>query len=128
MILDNFRIAWKSLKRNPILSTLIVVAIGIGIGISTTFAAVRHGFSRDPIPGKSAKLHYVRMDSWDPLKPYPGDDPTAPPTQVTYRDAQELMKSTIPVRQSAMFKSGVTIYPESKPVRPFKEIVRLCYA
>jgi len=126
MLLHNFRIAWKSLKRNPVLSTLIVLAIGIGIGISTTFGAVRHAFARDPIPQKSARLHYVRMDSWDPLKPYPGTDPTAPPSQVTYRDAVELMKSPIPTRHSATFKSRLTVYPESKELRPFKENVRLC--
>src|SRR5512143_740138 len=106
MLLNNLRIAWKSLKRNRALSALIVSGIALGIAVSTTFSAARHAFARDPIPAKSGVLYYVRMDSWDPLKPYPGDDPTQPPTQITYRDATAIMRSTIPVRQSAMFMSS----------------------
>jgi putative ABC transport system permease protein len=68
------------------------------------------------------------MDSWDPLKPYPGNDPTQPPTQITYRDMVGIMKSTIPVRQSGMFVSNLYVYPDPKVSRPFRELVRLCFA
>jgi putative ABC transport system permease protein len=128
MILHNLRIAWKSLKRNALLTALIVTGIALGIGASTTFAAVRHAFARHPIPQKGDSLYYVRLDSWDPLKPYPGDDPTRPPTQVTYRDMVGLMQSKIPMRQSGMFKSNQYVYPDPKVGRPFRETVRLCFA
>ena len=71
MLLHNLHIAWKSMKRNRTLSALIVTGIALGIALSTTFAAARHAFARDPIPGKSRVLHYVRLDSWDPQKEYP---------------------------------------------------------
>jgi putative ABC transport system permease protein len=128
MILHNLRIAWKSLQRNRVLSLLIVSGIALGIALSTTFATIRHAFARDPIPEKSHVLHYVRLDSWDPLKSYPSRKPNQPPTQITYRDMREIMKTTIPVRQSAMFKSGLYVFPDEKVGRPFKEIVRLCHA
>jgi putative ABC transport system permease protein len=128
MFFHNLRIAWKSLRRNALLTALIISGIALGIGISTTFAAVRHAFAKDPIPQKSGVLYYVRLDSWDPLKPYPGDDPTRPPTQITYRDMVEIMKSKTPVRQSGMFKSNLYVYPDQKVGRPFREMVRLCFA
>lgn len=128
MFFHNLRIAWKSLRRNALLTALIISGIALGIGISTTFATVRHAFARDPIPEKSGVLYYVRMDSWDPLRPYPGNDPTLPPTQLTYRDMTGIMKSNIPVRQSGMFKSNLYVYPDPKAGRPFPETVRLCFA
>ena len=126
MLLHNLRIAWKSLKRNRALSVLIVTGIALGVAVSTTFATVRHSYAKDPIPTRSDVLYYVRLDSWDPLKPYPGADSTLPPTQVTYRDMTEIMKSNIPRRQSGMFKTALYVYPDPKIGRPFREIVRLC--
>lgn len=128
MLLHNLRIAWKSLKRNRALSVLIVTGIALGVAVSTTFATVRHSYAKDPIPTRSDVLYYVRLDSWDPLKPYPGADSTLPPTQVTYRDMTEIMKSDIPRRQSGMFKTALYVYPDAKIGRPFRETVRLCTA
>jgi putative ABC transport system permease protein len=128
MLLHNLRIAWKSLKRNRALSVLIVTGIALGVAVSTTFATVRHSYAKDPIPSKSDVLYYVRLDSWDPLKPYPGADSTLPPTQITYRDMAEIMKSDIPRRQSGMFKTSLYVYPDPKIGRPFRETVRLCTA
>jgi len=128
MLLHNLRIAWKSLKRNRALSVLIVTGIALGVGVSTTFATVRHSYAKDPIPSKSGVLYYVRLDSWDPLKAYPGPDTTSPPTQITYRDMAAIMKSDIPRRQSGMFKTALYVYPDPKIGRPFRETVRLCFS
>ena len=118
MLLHNLRIAWKSLKRNRSLSILIITGIALGVAVSTTFATVRHSYAKDPIPTKSDVLYYVRLDSWDPLKAYPGPDTTSPPTQITYRDMTEIMKSDIPRRQSGMFKTALYVYPDPKVGRP----------
>jgi putative ABC transport system permease protein len=128
MIFHNLRIAWKSLRRNVSLSILLVTGIALGIGVSTSMATFRHAFAKHPIPEKEDVLRYVRLDSWDPLKPYPGDDPTRPPTQITYRDMVGIMQSKIPVRQSGMFVSNLYVYPDPKVSRPFREMVRLCFS
>ena len=128
MLFHNLRIAWKSLKRNRALSILIVTGIALGIAVSTTFATVRHSFAKNPIPTRSGVLYYVRLDSWDPLKPYPGADSTLPPTQVTYRDMTEIMKSDIPSRQGGMFKTALYVFPDAKIGQPFRETIRLCFS
>src|SRR5688572_22694506 len=112
MVLYNLRLALLSLRRNRVLSALIVGGIALGIAVSTMFSTMRHAFARDPVPGQSDRLFYVRMDSWDPLKPYPGDDPTRPPTQITFQDMVGLMRSDIPVRQTGMFKSNLYLHPD----------------
>lgn len=128
MLLYNLRIALLSLKRNWILSAVILVGIALGVGVSTMFSTTRHVFAKNPIPHKSDVLHYVRMDSWDPQRPYPGDDPNRPPTQITYRDMVEIMKSDVPVRQSAMFKSNLYVFPDPKVGRPAKTMIRLVFS
>jgi putative ABC transport system permease protein len=128
MLLHNLRIAWKSMQRNRVLSALIVTGIALGIALSTTFAAARHAFARDPIPEKSGVLHYVRLDSWDPGKAYPGNGKDPLPTQITYRDMVEITKSKLPVRQTPTFLTGLYVFPEAKAARPFQETIRLCFA
>jgi putative ABC transport system permease protein len=127
MFFYNVRLAWKSLRRSPALSLLLLVAIALGTGVATTFSAVRHGFARDPIPEKSAGLRYVRMDSWDPHAGYPGDKPMPPPT-MTYQDVTAILRSTIPVRQSPMMEARLSVHPDpATNVRPFQELTRLCF-
>ena len=128
MLLYNLRIALLSLKRNRILSAVIVGGIALGIAVSTMFSTMRHAFAKDPIPQKSDVLHYVRMDSWDPLKPCPGDDPTRPPTQITYRDMVEIMKSEIPARQTGTFKGNLLLFPDKSVGRPRKVLTRMVFS
>lgn len=130
MFIYNMRIALKSLKRSPVLSAVIVGGVMLGITVSTMFSTIRHSFAKDPIPDKSSILYYVRLDSWDPLRPYLTDQPTIPPTQMTYRDMVGLMKSKIPVRQSGMFKSNLWVsVPSGSPsLRPERVESRLCFA
>ncbi|MBA2355592.1 MAG: ABC transporter permease [Acidobacteria bacterium] len=128
MLLHNIWIAWKSLRRSPVLSGLIIACIAIGIAFATTFAAVRHAFTRHPLPDKEASLRYVRLDNWDPREPYPGGAADALPPQITYRDAMALRRSTVPVRQTASFRARLTVFPEPSVGRPTKEDVRLAHA
>ncbi len=121
------RVAWKSARRNPGHTALVLGGIAVGVAVSTLFAATRHSFARDPIPEKSGVLYYVRMDNWDPLKPYPGEVPR-PPTQITYRDMNAIMRSRIPARQAGMFKAMLYLYPDPQLGRPTRELVRMTFA
>jgi putative ABC transport system permease protein len=128
MLLHNIWIAWKSLKRSPTLSVLIVACIALGIAFATTFATVRHTFTRHPLPDKEATLRYIRLDNWDPRQTYPGDSPDALPPQITYRDAMALRRSTLPVRQTPTFRARLTVIPDPAIARPTREDVRLAEA
>ena len=128
MLLYNVRIALKSLKRNPWLTTLLIAAIALGICVSTTFTTLRHSFTRDPIKGKSDKLFYVRMDNWDPAQAYPGDGKNTLPPQISYADALALMKSDIPTRQTVTFRTRLFVTPDPKVARPYQEVVRMTFS
>ncbi len=132
MLLYNLRLAWGSVRRYPVLSALILLGIALGVGVSTTFITAYHVLARDPVPGKSGSLYYVRMNSWGVP-----DDPflKTPPPLVTWRDAVELLKSRIPARSTATFASRVTVFPADRAAggsdaaaRPFRQGIRLATA
>ncbi len=124
MLLYNLRLAWKSVRRYPVLSALILLGIALGVGVSTTFITAYHVLARDPVPGKSGSLHYVRMNSWGVA-----DDPfrQTPPPLITWRDAQELLKSRVPARSTATFASRGTVFPPDG-TRPSRQSLRLVTA
>jgi putative ABC transport system permease protein len=126
----NTRIATKSLKRNPVLTAIIILGIALGICATTTFTTVRHMFARDPLPGKSDKLFYVRMDNWDPASPYPTSDtgpknPRPLPPALAFRDVNELLRSNIPARQTPSYFTILPVYPERRVSRPYQAQVRV---
>ena len=55
-----------SLRRNPILSALMVAAIAIGIGACMTVINIDYVMSGNPIPHRSDVLYHVQLDNWDP--------------------------------------------------------------
>ena len=128
MLTYNVKIAFNSLRRNPVLTGLLIGAIALGICVSTTFIALRHIFEKDPLRGKSSQLFNVRLDNWDPQRAWNAEDPKSLPSQITYRDMRELMKSTIPTRQTASFRSRFFIHPDPKVGRPYAENIRLVFA
>ncbi len=56
-------LALRSLKRNKVLTALMVLAIAVGISASMTTLTVMHLLSGDPLPGKSGTLFYVQVDA-----------------------------------------------------------------
>lgn len=94
-------LAWRSLKRTPVLTSLMVLAIGLGIGASMTMLTVLHVMTADPLPGRSAHLYVPHLD---PLPLHYSQPETAPEPNdsLTWPDAMALLKAHRAVRQAAM--------------------------
>ncbi len=120
------KLGWLSIRRNPLLSTLMVAAIAIGIGACMTIITVNYVMSSNPIPQKSDQLFYVQVDSWDPVE-RDGEGFEAP-DQMTYLDAMALMKADRAYRQVASNRSGLVLEPESDEERPFSVNTRNTWA
>jgi putative ABC transport system permease protein len=121
----NVKLALKSMRRNPIMTALMVAAIAVGIGISITTLTVYYMMNGNPIPEKSDVLFAVTMDSWNPLRPFDQDNPERAPHQVTYHDAERLIANAAGKRQAAMFESSLIIEPIGKDDLPFEAGARV---
>jgi putative ABC transport system permease protein len=104
MLAYNMRLAIKSFRRSPGLTALMVGAIAVGIAACVVTTTVYHAMSGNPIWWKNDRLYAVTMDSWDPNRPYDMSRPQLPPPMLSYRDAQHIAQSSIPLRHVVMHK------------------------
>jgi putative ABC transport system permease protein len=123
-----FRLALRSLRRNIVLTTLMIAAVGVGIGASMTTLTVFRAMDNDPIPQKSRQLFAVQIENWGPDNKsiVPGDEEHLQP-QISYIDALGLMNAKAGRRQSAMYKTGAALTPANADVRPFQVQIRAAY-
>lgn len=106
-----------SLRKNPVLSGLMVAAIAVGIGACMTMATIEHVMGGNPIPHRSDVLYHVQLDSWDPNRP--AREPGDPPDQVTYMDGTALWQAGKARRQVLSYRSGRVIQPGDPDLHPF---------
>ncbi|MCE9685443.1 ABC transporter permease [Shewanella sp. AS16] len=113
MFLYYVDLAWRSIRKTPFLSLLMVLAISIGIGITITTLNVYKMMAFNPAGERSNQLNAVQLwsqgpDSWESYN-----------SLVTYQDAMNLRSNTLPSHQAAMFRSGMAVQtddPEFVPV------------
>ena len=103
-------LALRSLKRTPILTALMVLAIAIGIGASMTMLTVLHVMDGDPLPGRSAHLYRPFLDPL-PLsyKQKPEDIGHGPNAALTWPDAKALLDARKGERQAAMARGSLVV-------------------
>ena len=112
------RLALKSFGRNPGITTLMVLAIALGIAVCVMTLTVYHAMSGNPIWWKNERLYAVTMDNWDPKEGY-SKKSTLPPPEMTYKDTQALFRSDVPLRKVMMYAtdgviSGVGTVPSAR--------------
>jgi putative ABC transport system permease protein len=123
----NLKLAVKSMRRNPMITTLMVAAIAVGIGISMTTLSVFYMMNGNPIPEKSDELFAVTIDSWDPIRPFYENYPELAPHQMTHGDAARLLAIGHGKRQTAMFESSLIIEPGGDEGVPFEASARVTH-
>jgi putative ABC transport system permease protein len=111
-----------SIRKNPILSSLMVAAIAVGIGACMTIINIDYVMSGNPIPHRSDVLYHVQVDSWDPNDPY--EDPDLPPEQLTYLEGNALWRANKARRQTLSYKTTRVVQPQAQGERPFSALTR----
>jgi putative ABC transport system permease protein len=121
--------AWRSLRRTPVLSALMIATLAVGITASMIAVTLYHARSGQPIRWKDHKLYAVMLDPRGLGSGKPsGRHPEYPPWQLTYRDAQALYASDIPVRSVMMYQASQVVTPSRDEVKPFGAKVRVTTA
>jgi putative ABC transport system permease protein len=107
-----------SIRANPMLSALMVAAIGVGIGACMTIVTINYIMSGNPIPHKSDQLFFVQVDNWGASEPF--DEPNEPPDQLNYLDATALLAQGKADRQVISFKTERVVEPTDDDALPFR--------
>ncbi|WP_413624783.1 ABC transporter permease [Luteibacter sp. Lutesp34] len=101
-------LALRHVRRNPMLTALMVLAIAVGIGASMTTLTVMHLLAGDPLPGRSQHLYYPQVDV------SPESRGREPYDVLDYRTAVDLWNSRKADRQTLVVNSPVKLEaPES---------------
>lgn len=117
------KLSWLSIKRTPILTALMVLAIGLGIGVSMTVLTVNYLMGKDPIPSKSNQLFHVQLYTYGKgIENTYTDDNF--PSQLTYQDVMNIHRSDIPVRHTRSLATGFSVIPDATEINPFLESAR----
>ena len=104
-------LALRSLKRNKVLTALMVLAIGLGIGACITTLTVLHLLSGDPLPGKSARLFYPQIMPDTRSK-------TEPEGEFTWIDATNLLREHRADRQAIVVSAKLKVFGPQAGTRP----------
>ncbi len=102
-----FQLGLRSLKRNPALTALMVMAIGFGVAASMITYSVFRAVSGNPIPDKSAQLFTPQIDGWGPRQNLQGE----PAEALSYIDAMALMRAHQASRQTLLYSVQVSVLP-----------------
>jgi putative ABC transport system permease protein len=116
-----FKLALRSFRRNKVLTTLMVLAIALGIGAAMTTLTVFKVLSGDPIPHKSEQLFYVQLDPRSREGYVPDEEPES---QLTRFDAEELLRQAKAPRQALMTGGGGIVDPQVDALKPFSVAMR----
>jgi putative ABC transport system permease protein len=116
MLAYYLRLGLRSLRRNPILTALMVLAIGVGVAASMTTYTVFRAVSTNPFPEKSSQLFVPVIDAWGPQARTNGQDL---PDELTYTDAMALMRDHKGARQTAIYPVSYTAIPTDVSREPF---------
>ncbi|HVU81635.1 MAG TPA: ABC transporter permease, partial [Rhodanobacteraceae bacterium] len=111
-----FDLALRSLKRNKLLTALMIVAIGFGVAASMITYSVFRAVSGNPIPDKSAQLFTPQIDSWGPQQNLQGE----PPYALNYVDAMALMRAHAAKRQTLIYPLQLSVLPGGQRSLPIK--------
>src|SRR5438132_1290924 len=82
----------RSLRRNPILTGLMVLTLAVGVAASISTLTILHIMAGDPNPGKSSRLITPLLDP-GPAKSYTPGKKSPYLNQSTYRDSLNYLAS-----------------------------------
>ena len=127
MFAYHLRLGLKSLRRNPVLTALMISAIGLGIAVCLMTLNVYSLVSGNPLAARNDVVFAVQMDGWDPNEPNDKKRPELAPWELTYRDAQAVYASGIPDRKVIMRKGVFVIgsADEKSETKPYIAEARL---
>lgn len=105
-----------NLKRNPIITILMVITLAVGVSAAMTTLTILRAMSGDPIPDKSDRLFYVQIDTGPVGRE---SDNGEPDSQLSYTDSMNLWRAKKAPMQTPLIGTSGTVSPDRKDLTPF---------
>lgn len=121
-------LALRSLRRNPALTLLMILAIGVGIGASMTTLTVFRAMGADPIADRATQLFAPQIDAWGPGKNLSDLTPDHLSDLLGYIDAMGLMRAHAAEGQTVLYKTQFAVQPAQAQLPAFQAGARAAYS
>lgn len=117
------KLGLRSLRRNPVLTALMVLTLGVGVAASMSTFTVLRAMSGDPIPHKSDRLLVLQIDN----RPAPPPGQALPeagafggdlPALTSWLDVRALLEHDRDYRRSGIYGISGVIEPEQDGAQP----------
>ncbi|HEX7326708.1 MAG TPA: ABC transporter permease [Rhodanobacteraceae bacterium] len=113
-------LAVRSFRRNRVLTALMVLALGLGIGAAITTLTVLKLLSGDPLPQTSARLFTAEVNPYPAaVKQSSGKAWQGFGDMMPYTDAMNLLRAHRAERQAVLALTGAKIAPKRVNAHPF---------
>ncbi|QEY16299.1 hypothetical protein D0C16_10095 [Cellvibrio sp. KY-GH-1] len=103
------QLALRSIRKAPILSSVMVFVLATGVAITTISYTHYYHLKKNPLAHKDENLFLLQTDSWDAKHQYENTPNKLPPLH-SYRDSMGLLASNIPLRKTAITNWGGSIH------------------
>ncbi|GAA0788455.1 MULTISPECIES: ABC transporter permease [Pseudomonadati] len=112
-------LAWRSIKKTPMLSLLMVLAISIGIGITITTLNVYKTMSYNPAGDRNDQVNSIQLwsqglDTWDEFN-----------TNMTFTDVSNLRNNNELAIKAASYRTGLAMQSDDETKAPVLRSVRV---
>ncbi len=118
MLMHYFSLGLRTLRRNPVLTLLMVLTLAVGVAASVSTLTILHVMNGNPIPHKSARLFVPLLDVGQAKGFVAGSEPDD--NQSTYKDAVAFLASGMGQRRTAMYNVGAAVQPERADLAVFR--------
>lgn len=99
-------LAMLSIRKTPILSLLMVLAISVGIASCLTIITIYSAISTNPLAHKNDEIAAIQLNAWGDEGGY--FDNNGVPVLLTYKDAKALYESGVADQIALHFNGGLT--------------------
>lgn len=118
-----FRLAWLSLKKTPVLSALMALAIAVGIASCLTVLTMYSVISSNPMAHKNDQIAAIQLNAWGDEDGYYENNGI--PVSLTYKDAVAIYESGVPEQVVLTINSTVKIDSLNDDIPPSSEDARM---
>lgn len=112
------QLAWRSIKKNLALCSLMVLMFGVGVAAMMITYTAKYAIGKNTLPHKNETLFYVQTDSWKEQEAYDYGVSNKMPDGMSYRDASAFIESDIATRKTVITATGGTISMSDSEVKP----------
>ncbi|PCK02272.1 MAG: ABC transporter ATP-binding protein [Alteromonadaceae bacterium] len=104
------KLAWISVRSTPVLTALMVLAIGVGVASCITVFTLFTLLSHNPLEHKNDSVFAIQLDSWGKDEAYNFINEVPP--LLPFKDAVALYQSKPIENLLLMMKAGITVSPQ----------------